>query len=259
MARVPENQLVLPALYLLSSTVDGLKTSNLKASLMLLLPPKGEDAEILAGRGDTKLSQKIRNLKSHDTLERDGYATYSRTAGSRDGLFTITDKGKRYLSDNFDWVQYLLTNNFSTEDIEANLIDIPKQKNKNINVGVFDENYLIHEGNVKYMQSKVYERSSQLRNFAVANYTINGRIKCSACCFDFEDFYGEYGKGFIEIHHQKPVFMLDEREFTKTLEVALDNVIPVCSNCHRMVHKARKPLMMEELKTKINQKLGFCI
>ena len=62
MERVRENQLVLPALYLLNSLVQGLKTSDLKASLMLFFPPTGEDAEILAGRADTKLSQKIRNL-----------------------------------------------------------------------------------------------------------------------------------------------------------------------------------------------------
>ncbi len=191
-------------------------------------------------------------------MERDGYATYIKAAGKRDGLFTITDKGKQYLSENLDWVRYLLTNNFSAEDIEANLLLIPKQKYKRIDVGVFDENFLIYEGDVKYRQGKIYGRSSQLRNLAVEKHTINGRIKCSACCFDYEDFFGEHGKGFIEIHHQKPIFMFDESEFVRTIEVALLNVVPVCSNCHRMVHRYKRPLMIGEVKAMINPQLHFC-
>ena len=67
------------------------------------------------------------------------------------------------------------------------------------------------------------------------------------------------GKGFLEIHHQKPMFMLGDHEYDRALITALANVIPVCSNCHRMVHKAKMPLLVEEVKTKINQKLYFCV
>jgi predicted HNH restriction endonuclease len=260
MARINEEQLVLPTLYLLNSSAQGLTTSDLIRDLTVLFNPTGEDAEILDGRSDTKFSQKVRNLKSHDTLENLGYATFTPNASARGGSFGITEMGRTYLNANLDLVQYLFTNNFSSEDIIDSLTAIDqRQKEKEIvNAVVFDENFLIYEGNVKYRQSKVYERSSQLRNLAVEKYTIGGRIKCSVCCFDFEDFYGEYGKYFIEIHHQKPVFMLNEREYKQTLEAALVNVVPVCSNCHRMVHKTKIPLTIEEMKAKINQKLYFC-
>jgi predicted HNH restriction endonuclease len=52
--------------------------------------------------------------------------------------------------------------------------------------------------------------------------------------------------------------MLDEQELKRTLEIALANVVPVCSNCHRMVHKTKTPLTIEDIKAKINQKLYFC-
>lgn len=45
-----------------------------------------------------------------------------------------------------------------------------------------------------------------------------------------EDFYVEHGKGFIEIHHQKPVFLLGQHDYKQTLETALVNVIIVCLN-----------------------------
>lgn len=75
---------------------------------------------------------------------------------------------------------------------------------------------------------------------------------------DFRRFLRGVGKGFVEIHHQKQVFMFDEHEFERTLEAALANVVPVCSNCHRMVHKTKTTLAIEDMKAKINQKLYFC-
>ena len=55
------------------------------------------------------------------------------------------------------------------------------------------------------------------------------------------------------------MFMLGDHEYDRALITALANVIPVCSNCHSMVHKAKMPLLVEEVKTKINQKLYFCV
>jgi predicted HNH restriction endonuclease len=63
----------------------------------------------------------------------------------------------------------------------------------------------------------------------------------------------------IEIHHQKPVFQFDGDDLERTIEEALENVIPVCSNCHRMIHRIRdNPLTLNELKEYINKDLDFC-
>jgi len=60
------------------------------------------------------------------------------------------------------------------------------------------ENILsVSEGGRKYIISSIYERSPSLRKKAI---DIHGK-KCQVCEFDFEDFYGDWGKGFIEIHH----------------------------------------------------------
>lgn len=76
MKRITESQLVLPALYLMSKSVNGfVSTSDLISGLTEVLHPTGVDAEILSGRSDTYFSQKVRNLKSHDTFQRDNYAT----------------------------------------------------------------------------------------------------------------------------------------------------------------------------------------
>jgi hypothetical protein len=74
--RLSEPDLILPALLVLDEAHGPLSTTQLNERLRRLLKPSGEDLEILAGRQDDKFSQKVRNLRSHQTLEAPGYATY---------------------------------------------------------------------------------------------------------------------------------------------------------------------------------------
>lgn len=71
-----------------------------------------------------------------------------------------------------------------------------------------------------------------------------GTLCCAVCGFNFEERYGEIGKGFIEGHHIKPVSQLLPDEETK-----VDDIILLCSNCHSMVHRKRPWLTKEQLKS----------
>lgn len=70
----------------------------------------------------------------------------------------------------------------------------------------------------------------------------NGTLSCEVCGFDFSAAYGERGDGFIECHHTKPVSELRDGETTKINDLAL-----VCANCHRMIHRRKPWLSVEEL------------
>lgn len=70
-----------------------------------------------------------------------------------------------------------------------------------------------------------------------------GVLRCEVCDFDFSARYGIRGDGFIECHHTKPVSELRAGEKTKLRDLAL-----VCSNCHRMIHRKRPWLSIEQLK-----------
>jgi putative restriction endonuclease len=52
------------------------------------------------------------------------------------------------------------------------------------------------------------------------------------CSVDFEQVYGEIGRDFIEAHHTKLVASLEENA-----RVTITDLLPVCSNCHRMLHR----------------------
>jgi predicted HNH restriction endonuclease len=249
MARISENQLILPSLFLISlSPSKSLTTSELIPKLRELLKPSGEDLEILTGRNDDKFSQKVRNLKAHNTFERNGFAEY------KNGAFTLNDKGIKYLQENMDKLRYLLVNDFHWEDLKEGLDIIEKSATEKRKIEVFDETITVQEGVKKIVETKVYERSSKLRQIAIDHYTKNGDILCKACQFSFQKFYGEIGKGYIEIHHVKPIFKYEDEELDKTIDKALKNVVPVCSNCHRIIHRNWKnPLEIDYLIEQINQ------
>jgi len=70
-----------------------------------------------------------------------------------------------------------------------------------------------------------------------------GRLQCEVCGFDFESVYGELGSGFAECHHTKPLADLRAAETTKVADLAI-----VCANCHRMIHRRRPWLSIDQLR-----------
>ena len=90
--RIPEAELIAPTLMLLYDEPNGeATTSKLIYLLEHYFLPGGEDTEILADRVDSKFSQKVRNLKSHRTLEKSGLAEHI-----EDG-FRITTKEHEFV------------------------------------------------------------------------------------------------------------------------------------------------------------------
>jgi hypothetical protein len=71
----------------------------------------------------------------------------------------------------------------------------------------------------------------------------NGRLCCQVCKFDFARQYGALGHGFIEAHHTRPL-----AELTKATKMRPEDMALVCSNCHRMLHRRRPWLGMEQLR-----------
>lgn len=68
--------------------------------------------------------------------------------------------------------------------------------------------------------------------------------------FDFYEFYGELGKGFIECHHTVPV-----SEYCNELTTKIKDLALICSNCHHMVHRRRPWLRVEELVTLVRKRV----
>ncbi len=84
-------------------------------------------------------------------------------------------------------------------------------------------------------------RASAAKKAAVLKAT--GRLECEACGFDFEARYGGLGAGFAECHHRLPLAALGRRTATRLADLAV-----LCANCHRMIHKTRPLMAVEEFR-----------
>lgn len=229
MGRITESQLVLPALHLMTKANGGfISTSDLITGLTKIMHPTGIDAQILSGRIDTHFSQKVRNLKSHDTFQKLNYAT-----NYADG-FKITSSGAAYVTAHEEALAYLFNDDFNYEDIKLAINDISLSGN----IPVLPIEEIISEGRIVTRNVQTRERSSRLRAIAIEHFTYNNMICCNCCGFNFPSAYGAvYGKDCIEIHHIKPIFQYQGDTFDKVVENALQNLLPVCPNCHRVIHK----------------------
>lgn len=127
----------------------------------------------------------------------------------------------------------MLNNNSISSLIEIEEIEHP-----------FETKY--NEGGKSYVLDSYYERNIKLREAAIDKFKTehDGKLFCSICEFDFSKKYGIYGTGFIEVHHIIP---LSEDERDKH-QATVNELICVCSNCHRMLHHERPAKKPEELK-----------
>ena len=97
---------------------------------------------------------------------------------------------------------------------------------------------IVAEGRMITRCVQTHERSSRLRKIAIDTFTHDNVISCDCCGFNFPTYYGPaYGVDCIEIHHIKPIFLYEGVSFEQTIENALQNLLPVCPNCHRVIHK----------------------
>lgn len=97
------------------------------------------------------------------------------------------------------------------------------------------------EGAQKVILTNRYERNPKARARCIA---VHGSA-CKVCGIDFGIVFGEEFSGKIEVHHIKPISEIGE-------ECVVDPVrdlVPVCPNCHMMLHSKKDGVFtIEELK-----------
>jgi predicted HNH restriction endonuclease len=114
-----------------------------------------------------------------------------------------------------------------------------------INIVQEDDELAFPEGKRVYQLHRTKERNSKIvTRVKVKKLKIDPLLRCEVCGFSFVEKFGELGMGFIEAHHMIPVSELSENTLTKEKDIVL-----VCSNCHRMLHRHRPWLSAVELKS----------
>lgn len=109
-----------------------------------------------------------------------------------------------------------------------------------------DENRVHKEGRKSQVLTNRYERNPANRELCLQYHG----YMCHTCGFEFEKFYGEIGQNFIHVHHIEKV---SSHEGEYLLDPVKD-LIPVCPNCHAMLHKEDPPMNPDNLREIIEQR-----
>ncbi len=128
---------------------------------------------------------------------------------------------------------------------DRDLLDFLLHPHQLINDDVYDVDYpeddeKLYEGVLMKVNANKYERNQKARKECVAKKG----YQCLVCGRDFEATYGEIGRNFIHVHHLTPISSIGQ-EYELNVDTDL---VPVCPNCHYMLHRKNPPYTIEELK-----------
>jgi len=211
MGEISEKDLILPALLAMRRNGGSITMSKLIDELRSSMSPKGKDLAILDGRQDDHFSQKVRNLVSHRTLVKKGFAKYVQGKDGS-GLLALTAEGRKHSADGSVY----------------GVLDVTDLEN---------EHLLVSEGHLRLRTATKASRSQALRKLALK---MHGSI-CTACGLDFHAKYKAVKRDCIELHHVVPIS-------EGIRENTIKNLIPLCPNCHRVAHTTQPPLSISAIR-----------
>jgi 5-methylcytosine-specific restriction protein A len=101
------------------------------------------------------------------------------------------------------------------------------------------------EGAARQVVVNKYERNPVARKACIDHYG----PECQVCGLDFGARYGTIGDGFIHVHH-----LVDIASIGKEYQVnPIEDLRPVCPNCHAMLHTTKPAMSIGELKNVLNK------
>jgi predicted HNH restriction endonuclease len=141
------------------------------------------------------------------------------------------------------------------EDVEKIHLEIQEENNNSFDVekqNLFPDeveqlinnvggNKSFREGTTSQILVNAYERNPQARKKCIKHYGTS----CFVCGFNFGKVFGQLGEGFIHVHHLKPISEIGQEYEINPIE----DMRPVCPNCHAMIHRQTPLLSIEEIQS----------
>jgi 5-methylcytosine-specific restriction protein A len=176
-----------------------------------------------------------RSLNMYEIISNDGGEGYTKRL--LDGGPSVSSL---YIGEYGVWLIELKTTNGVFTYHETDVVLVQKKKQK--------ATVVLVEGEASDIVLNKYERSKVARDQCVLYHG----TKCMVCGIDFKSMYGDIGQGFIHIHHIIPI-----SKQRGAYEVdPINDLVPLCPNCHAMAHRRTPPVSIEELRTIIRGAYG---
>ena len=97
------------------------------------------------------------------------------------------------------------------------------------------------EGMARGVLVNAYERNAAARALCIEHYG----AYCRVCEINFAETYGDIGRGFIQVHHIVPLATVNSVYSVHPV----NDLVPVCPNCHAMLHMKDPPYTVAELRS----------
>jgi len=149
-------------------------------------------------------NNKLSEIDNHQIIDLRGYEVKERSVRSTDSSTSKDIQKRKYIAE-----------------------EIPESKD-------------IFEGSKQKISVNVYERNTEARKICIEEYGTN----CSVCGINLEKKYGPIAKGFIHVHHLKPISSIGKEYKLDPIE----DLRPVCPNCHSVIHLKEVPLTIDQAK-----------
>lgn len=104
------------------------------------------------------------------------------------------------------------------------------------------------EGASRVVAVNTYERNADARAECIKHHG----YKCAVCKFDFSAFYGSIGEKYIHVHHIIPLSEIGKEYILNPIK----DLIPVCPNCHAIIHRTRPAITVEQLRNHLEERSG---
>lgn len=101
------------------------------------------------------------------------------------------------------------------------------------------------EGSTEKVTINRYERDKNARNSCLDHYG----YKCTVCNLVLSKKYGKVADNFIHVHHITPISQVNSRYHVDPIE----DLRPVCPNCHAIIHLKIPPYTIEEVQQLIEE------
>jgi 5-methylcytosine-specific restriction protein A len=97
------------------------------------------------------------------------------------------------------------------------------------------------EGAVRTIKVNAHERNPAARRACIDHW----QARCDGCGLNMAERYGPIAEGFIHVHHLQPLAIAGGPRAVDPIE----DLRPVCPNCHSVIHLSDPPLTIEQLRT----------
>ena len=103
------------------------------------------------------------------------------------------------------------------------------------------EEIVYFEGKRYSVSSTAIERDGSARKKCLEHFGYS----CNVCTINFKEEYGEIGENYIHVHHRVDIAHFSGEHI---IDPAKD-LIPLCPNCHAMVHTEKPAMSIDKLKS----------